>query len=138
LGDVRGKVILLRRFDSTDDVGLDLTYWPDNQTFRSAAPPVHVVHDHYQGLEEEEKYELILTHLEEAQRGDPEDLSITFSSAVDMKVHGFAETISPLLNDYLVGSPGGRVGIISMDFFENPPELASNVIKLNWKTGYTE
>ncbi|MGH7867894.1 MAG: phosphatidylinositol-specific phospholipase C domain-containing protein, partial [Candidatus Dormibacteraceae bacterium] len=49
LGDVRGKIILLRRFDSNDDVGLDLTYWPDNQTFRSAAPPVHVVHDRYQG-----------------------------------------------------------------------------------------
>lgn len=132
LGDVRGKIVLLRRFDSNDDVGLDLTYWPDNQTFRSAAaPPVHVVHDRYQGLEEDEKYELILTHLEEARHGDLEDLYITFSSAVEVRAHGFAETINPRLNDYLASSPGGRVGIIAMDFFENPPQLVSTVIAMN-------
>lgn len=133
LGEVRGKIVLLRRFQGSDDVGLDLTYWPDNQAFRSAAPPVHVVHDRYQGLAEEEKYELILTHLEEARRGDPEDLYITFSSAVDVKAHGYAETINPRLNDYLAESPGGRVGIIVMDFFDKPLELTSNVIEMNMR-----
>lgn len=59
LGEVRGKVILLRRFDGSPDVGLDLTYWPENQTFRSAEPPIHDVHDRYQGLKDEDKYELM-------------------------------------------------------------------------------
>jgi len=139
LGDVRGKIILLRRFEGGEDVGLDLTYWPENQTFRSAAPPVHDVHDRYQGLDDQEKYELVVAHLEEAMKGDPKDLYITFSSAVDVQARGFAETINPRLNDYLAGSPAGRAGIIVMDYFEEPRELVSNVIKMNCeRTASTE
>jgi 1-phosphatidylinositol phosphodiesterase len=131
LREVRGKIVLLRRFEGSQDVGLNLTYWPENQTFRSATSPTHCVHDRYQGLEDKDKYELIVTHLEEAKRGDIKDLYITFSSAVDLKAHSYAETINPLLNDYLTESPRGRVGIIVMDYFEEPRELVSNVIKMN-------
>jgi hypothetical protein len=131
LEDVRGKIVLLRRFEGGEDVGLDLTYWPENQTFRSAASPVHDVHDCYQGLESERKYELIVTHLEEAKRGDLKDMYITFSSAVGLKAHGYAKAINPCLNIYLAGSPKGCIGIIAMDYFEGPRELVSNVIKMN-------
>lgn len=131
LEDVRGKIVLLRRFEGSDDVGVDLTYWPENQTFRSAAIPAYDVHDRYQGLKDEEKYELVVAHLEEAKKGDLKDLYITFSSAVGLKAHGYAEVINPRLNDYLVESAKGRVGIIAIDFFEEPPELVSNVIKMN-------
>jgi hypothetical protein len=131
LGDVRGKIVLLRRFEGSQDVGLDLTYWPENQTFRSASSPFYDVHDLYQGLEDADKYELIVAHLEEAKRGDLKDLYITFSSAVDLKARGFAKTINPRLNDYLARSPHGRGGIIAMDYFEEPPELVSNVVMLN-------
>lgn len=74
------------------------------------------------------------THLEEAKRGDLKDLYITFSSAVGLKARGYAETINPLLNDYLAESPRGRVGIIAMDYFEEPRELVSNVIKMNHRS----
>ena len=131
LKDVRGKIVLIRRFEGGDDVGLDLTYWPENQTFRSATVPVHAVHDHYQGLKSEEKYELVVAHLGEAKKGGLKDLYITFSSAVGLKARGYAEVINPRLNDYLVESSKGRVGIIVMDYFEEPPELVSNVIKMN-------
>lgn len=33
LGDVRGAIVLLRRFASVSPVGIDLTAWPDNATF---------------------------------------------------------------------------------------------------------
>lgn len=131
LRDVRGKVILLRRFEGGQDVGLDLTYWPENQTFRGTEPPIHCVHDRYQGLADEDKYKLVVAHLEKAKRSDPKDLYITFSSAVGLKAHGYARAINPLLNDYLAESPRGRVGIIVMDYFEEPRELVSNVIKMN-------
>ncbi|MGH3692919.1 MAG: phosphatidylinositol-specific phospholipase C [Pseudonocardiaceae bacterium] len=131
LGEVRGKIVLLRRFEGGDDVGFDLTYWPENQTFRSAAIPVHDVHDRYRGLAGEEKYELVVAHLEEAKKGDSKDLYITFSSAVGLKARGYAEAINPRLDDYLAGSPKGRVGIIAMDYFEEPSELVSNVIRMN-------
>ncbi|MGB6162082.1 MAG: phosphatidylinositol-specific phospholipase C [Pseudonocardiaceae bacterium] len=131
LGEVRGKIILLRRFEGSEDAGLDLTYWPENQTFRSASPPIHDVHDRHQLLREEDKYELVIAHLEEARRGDPKDLYITFSSAVDLTARGYAKTINPRLNDYLVRSLRGRVGVIAMDYFEEPPELVSNIINMN-------
>lgn len=131
LGDVRGKIVLLRRFEGGGDVGHDVTYWPENETFRSAAAPFHNVHDRYQGLDGEEKYELVVAHLEEAKKGDPRDLYITFASAVALKARGYAEEINPRLNDYLAGSPQGRIGIIALDYFEQPRELISNVIAMN-------
>lgn len=131
LGQVRGTVILLRRFDADDDLGVDLTFWPENQTFRSAVPPIYDVHDRYQGLDDEEKYGLVIAHLEEAKHGRPEDLYITFTSAVDLTARGFATTINPRLCDYLSSSPRGRAGIIVMDYFEEPRELVSTIISMN-------
>ncbi|MGH3852439.1 MAG: phosphatidylinositol-specific phospholipase C [Pseudonocardiaceae bacterium] len=131
LGDVRGKIVLLRRFEGAGNVGHDVTYWPENETFRSATAPAHDVHDRYQGLGGEEKYELVVAHLEVAKKGDPRDLYITFASAVSLKARGYAEEINPRLNDYLAGSPKGRVGIIALDYFEQPRELVSHVIAMN-------
>jgi hypothetical protein len=98
-------------------------------------PPVYAVEDHYS--DPDDKYELVVKHVEKAKRGDPEDLYITFSSAVTLQASGYSETINPRLNDYLAGSPPGRVGIIVMDYFEEPRELVSNVIKMNLTTGAT-
>jgi 1-phosphatidylinositol phosphodiesterase len=137
LGEVRGKIILLRRFEGSQDVGLDCTHWPENQRFRNAASPFYDVEDRYQNPGDDDKFDFVVTHLEEARRGDHKDLYITFSSAVDLKARGYAETINPRLNDYLAHSPQGRIGILVMDFFEQPRELVSNVIKMNFPMGAT-
>ena len=89
------------------------------------------IEDHYHAPGEDSKYNFIMAHLEEAQRRAPKDLYITFTSAVNLKAHGYAKTINPRLNDYLSESPPGRIGIIAMDYFEEPRELVSNVIKMN-------
>lgn len=131
LGDVRGKIVLLRRFEGCDDVGFDLTYWPENQTFASATSPFYHVQDRYLGLTDDDKYDVIVAHLEDAKQGNPKDLYITFCSAVDLTARGYAKTINPRLNDYLATSPSGRVGIIVMDYFEDPPELVFHIIDMN-------
>jgi hypothetical protein len=82
-------------------------------------------------LTDEGKYELVITHLEDAKRGDPEDLYMTFSSAVDLTAGGYAETINPRLDDYLATSPPGRVGILALDYFEKPRELVAHIIDMN-------
>jgi hypothetical protein len=82
LRQVRGTIILLRRFDRPDEFGVDLTFWPENQKFRSAVPPIYDVHDRDQGLDDEEKYGLVIAHLEEAKNSSPEDLYITFTSDI--------------------------------------------------------
>ncbi|MDQ4033490.1 MAG: phosphatidylinositol-specific phospholipase C [Actinomycetota bacterium] len=137
LGEVRGKVVLLRRFEASQDVGFDLTYWPENQRFRSSTPPFYDVEDRYQNPGDDDKFDFVIAHLREAERSDPNDLYITFSSAVGLTARGseYSNTINPRLNDYLARSRHGRVGIIVMDFFEHPRELVSNVIKTNFPTG---
>jgi hypothetical protein len=137
LGELRSKIVLLRRFEGGEDIGLDLTYWPENQRFRNSAPPFYDVEDRYQNPGEDDKFNFVVAHIEEALCGDPGDLYITFSSAVDLTARGYAEAINPRLSDYLAESSQGRVGIIVMDYFEEPRELVSNVIKTNFMTGAT-
>jgi len=134
LGDVRGKIVLLRRFEGGQDIGFDATYWPENQRFRSASMPFYDVEDRYQNPGDDDKLDFVVGHLEDASRGDPADLYITFASAVDLTARGYAETMNPRLNDYLEESTRGRVGVIVMDYFEQPRELVANVIKLNTAT----
>jgi 1-phosphatidylinositol phosphodiesterase len=132
LGEVRGKIILLRRFAGGEDIGFDLTYWPENMRFRSMTRPPYAVEDHWWDPGEDDKYNFMVTHMEEAKRRDPRELYITFSSAVNLQARSYAKTINPRLNEYLRRSPRGRVGIVAMDYFQDPPELVSNVIRSNF------
>ncbi|HVE96249.1 MAG TPA: phosphatidylinositol-specific phospholipase C [Pseudonocardiaceae bacterium] len=140
LGDVRGKIVLLRRFPSDRGIGFDVTYWLDDTTTRSNEdengnprdtdhPLVYDIEDHYSSPDD--KYGAIVTHIEKARSGDLKDLYITFSSAVTLQASGYSQEINPLLNDYLTESTEGRIGIVAMDYFDEPRELASNVIKMN-------
>jgi hypothetical protein len=123
---------LLRRFQGGQHIGFDLTYWPENRHFRSATSLIYAVEDRYLAPGENSKYKFVIAHIEEAWRRAPRDLYITFSSAVNLKARGYARFINPRLSDYLAGSPQGRVGIIAMDYFEEPRELVSNVIRTNF------
>lgn len=131
LKDVRGRIVLLRRFEGNQDVGFDLSYWPENQCFRNETSPLYDIEDRYQNPGVDDKFDYIVDHLEKARRGDPNELYITFSSAVGLVAHNYSKKINPRLNDYLSKSPPGRLGIIVMDYFEDPRELVSNVIKAN-------
>lgn len=131
LGDIRGKIVLIRRFDAAQDIGSDFTDWPKNQHFKSNGSLCYSVEDCYLNPGEENKYDCIVAHIEEARKGKPEDLYITFASAVGMKAARYSKIINRYLNVYLAGLSGGRVGIVVMDYFELPRQLVSNVIKIN-------
>lgn len=137
LAEVRGKIILLRRFEGSQEVGFDLSYWPKDQCFRNLQPPFYDIEDRYQNPGEDDKFNFIVDHIEKARRGDPNELYITFSSAVGLTARGYSKKINPRLNDYLAKSPSGRLGIIAMDYFEEPRKLVTNVIKANTGTEVT-
>lgn len=137
LGDVRGRIVLLRRFEGSPDVGFDLSYWPEDQCFRSTAPPFYDIEDRYQNPGEDDKFNFVVDHIEKARNGNPNELYITFSSAVGPTARSYSKKINPRLNDYLANSSPGRIGIIVMDYFEEPQELVSNVIKANVKLDVT-
>lgn len=131
LGEIRGKIVLLRRFDATPDVGCDLTYWPKNRHFRSDADLAYSVEDCYRDPGEENKGDCIIAHIEEARRGEPGDLYITFASAVGIKAARYSKMMNKYLNAYLAGLNRERVGIIVLDYFEQPRKLVYNVVKMN-------
>ncbi len=141
LGESRGKVILLRRFQGGEGMGFDVTYWLDDTTTRSnedeggnprdATPPIYAIEDHYNNPDD--KYDLVIAHIEKAVNGDPEDLYITFSSAVTLQASSYSEKINPRLNDYLAASSQARLGVVVMDYFEEPRELIANLIRTNFK-----
>jgi 1-phosphatidylinositol phosphodiesterase len=134
LGEVRGRIVLLRRFKGSHDVGFDLSYWPEDQHFRSAEPPFYNIEDRYQNPGNDDKFDFVVTHIEKARHGDPNELYITFSSAVGPTARSYSKKINPRLNDHLAKSPPGRIGVIVMDYFEEPRELVSNVIRANITT----
>ncbi len=139
LGDVRGKIVLLRRFPGNRGIGFDVNYWLDDTTTRSnedengnprdTEPLMYSIEDHFSSPDD--KYGLIVTHIEKARTEDLKDLYITFSSAVTLQASGYSTKINPRLNDYLAASSKGRIGIVAMDYFDEPRELASNVIRMN-------
>jgi 1-phosphatidylinositol phosphodiesterase len=135
LGEIRGKIVLLRRFEAGQEVGSDFTNWPKNQHFRSDSTLIYNVEDCYLNPGEDSKYDCINSHIEEARRGDPGDFYITFASAVGVKAIRYSKIINKYLNIYLAGLPEGRVGIIVTDYFEQPGDLVSNVIKMNGRVG---
>lgn len=135
VGDVRGKIVLLRRFEGGPGVGMDLTHWPENQCFRSTTTPLYDIEDRYRHPGEEEKYRFVVEHLEAARCGDPAELFITFSSAVNLKPAAYSNVINPRLYFYLATCGPGRLGIIVMDYFRTPRELVTGVIRSNFRTG---
>jgi 1-phosphatidylinositol phosphodiesterase len=137
LGDVRGRIVMLRRFEGSQDVGFDLSNWPEDQCFRNTAPPFYDIEDRYQNPGEDDKFNFVVAHIEKARNGESNELFITFSSAVGPTAHSYSKKINPRLNDYLTETRPGRIGIIVMDYFEEPRELVSNVIKANVTTGVT-
>lgn len=131
LGDIRGKIVLLRRFEATGDVGFNLIDWSENQHFRSDTSLAYNVEDCYFNPGEDNKFGCVVAHIEKARKGNLKDLYITFVSAVGMKALRYSKIINQYLNVHLAGLPKGRLGIIVMDYFEEPQKLVSNVIKMN-------
>ena len=105
LGEVRGRIVLLRRFKGSQGVGFDLSYWPEDQCFRNAAPPFYDIEDRYRSPGADDKFTFVVDHIEKARHGDPNELYITFSSAVGLTARGYSDRINPRLSDYLAQIP---------------------------------
>lgn len=131
LEEIRGKIVLLRRFDASREVGSDFTDWPKNQHFRCRTTLTYDVEDCYLNPGENNKYDCVAAHIDEARKGDSGELYITFASAVGMTASRYSKTINEYLNVYLSGFTKERIGIIVLDYFEQPRKLVSNVIRMN-------
>jgi 1-phosphatidylinositol phosphodiesterase len=151
LGDVRGKIVLFRRFeldlDASVTLGIDVNplFWTEDQTFSipNSGIPIIRVQDGYKALlYSDAKWERIKRLLDEAETGPPNVLFVNFTSASGGgfpltfatglsspgNIVGGVNPINLYLKKYLVTKTKKRFGIIVMDFPEFPYNLLCGLI----------
>ncbi|KAI2638267.1 PLC-like phosphodiesterase [Xylaria nigripes] len=131
LGDVRGKIVLLRRFDLNDLPaeeaalpGLHLSpgKWVDNSrgfelVYDARSGARAFIEDYYYPSEHdsvegniEAKFEAVREHLEKAARGDRGDLYVTFSSGTHV------DAVPPVYPDVMALGRGVRHGVRGVNY----------------------
>lgn len=120
LGDVRGKIVLLRRFGASAlPMGIPAASWADNATFSSGDLSVQ---DCYKVTDNNSKWNSLTALLSEALSGPSGRLYLNYSSGYKPGIFGIPSIttvvnfINPKIVDYFRASAGGRYGVIVMDF----------------------
>ncbi|MCA1623235.1 MAG: phosphatidylinositol-specific phospholipase C [Acidobacteria bacterium] len=163
LGDVRGKIVLFRRFSEsvTEDergetasgtvLGIDASpgLWSDNATFEINNSAKLKIQDQYvvkTVCNIPDKWGHIKALLDEAVGDGSDRWYINFTSGVSSGAYPYTvakgspgfKGENPHLHEYLDGKPTGKVGTILMDFPEYPDDvLISQLIALNKFSNHT-
>lgn len=124
LGEVRGDIVLLRRFGAEQTpLGIDGSAWADNTTFTlNNADSTLRVEDAYTVSDPDTKWSAITELFGEARAGDPATFYITYSSGYEMNgllpdIPSVANAINPML-DAFFGDPANaraHLGAVAMD-----------------------
>jgi 1-phosphatidylinositol phosphodiesterase len=118
LDEVRGKIVLFRRFPSAAIGGIDASVWPDSTTFSSGRLRVQ---DAYKVATNDEKWDGISKQLTEASTGSPGTLFVNFTSGYASRlgmpsIPAVSDDINRRVSDHLTAHPSGCCGIMVMDF----------------------
>jgi 1-phosphatidylinositol phosphodiesterase len=124
LGQVRGKIVLLRRFGAgSTPKGIEATNWADNTTFSiNNANSTLRVQDQYVVPDNNGKWTSVTNLAAEAQSGSLSTLYINYTSGYKSLIFGIpsittvSNNINPRINTYFTTNTHGRYGIIPMDF----------------------
>ncbi|SFD52944.1 1-phosphatidylinositol phosphodiesterase [Chitinophaga sp. CF118] len=127
LGQVRGKIVLLRRFGATSvPKGIDATNWGDNTTFTINNGNASLkIQDQYVVPDNNVKWNNINALLTEASTQNPNVLYINFASGYKSLIFSIpsittvSNAINPKITTYFTANTHGRYGIIPMDFVES-------------------
>lgn len=124
LGDVRGKIVLLRRFASTTTpLGIDgASMWGDDKTFTMMSTDATVrVQDNYKVDTNDAKWMQITSLFDEALTGAPTTWFLDYTSGYQSSggipnTPKVANDINARLDAYLDANPSGRLGTLASDF----------------------
>jgi 1-phosphatidylinositol phosphodiesterase len=138
LGQVRGKIVLLRRFGATaTPKGIDATAWADNTTFTINNSNASLkIQDQYVVPDNNAKWNNINTLLTEARTQSNNVLYVNFTSGYKSLIFSIPSittvsgNINPRINTYFTTNTHGRFGIIPMDFVN--AERASLIVNTNF------
>ena len=134
LGEARGKVVLLRRFDSPRaPLGLDASPWLDNTTFSVSNAAAMRIQDAYMVSDNNAKWSAVTALADEARTGPPTTLFLDYTSGYQMmnglpNITIVSDDINARLDDHLA-TASGRIGVLVMDFITR--ERAAAVVRLN-------
>lgn len=127
LGDVRRRMVLLRRFPLSD-LGINANErWPDNQpfTYTNTDGVKFDVQDEYKSyshFNRSKKFNSYVLPTLRAAIGDTDmgKVFINFTSGTgSVWPRTLAETVNPMVADYFANAQPGRYGILPMDFPEH-------------------
>ena len=138
LQQVRGKIVLLRRFSAINaPKGINATPWPNNTTFWNNNRYAKLrVQDYYQNPDSTAKWNAILPILNEARTGNAAVLYLNFTSGYKPGIFGIpnipavSEDVNSHLTTFFTSNTTGRFGVIVMDFVD--PSLCSLIIDTNF------
>ncbi|ROH98488.1 MULTISPECIES: phosphatidylinositol-specific phospholipase C [unclassified Chryseobacterium] len=137
LGDVRGKIKLLRRFSAGTSKGINATSWADNTTFEinNSGAPLKV-QDYYKVTNNDDKWTGISNLLNEAKNNTGDRLFINFTSGYKPGIFGIpsiptvSNAINPKLKTFFQTNTKGSYGIMPIDFVS--AELSELIVKTNF------
>ena len=122
LDQARGKIVLLRRFDAANRLGIDASNWPDNSTFASGQLRVQ---DVYQVPDTGAKWNAVVALLQQARAGEQDALYLNFCSGVQPlplgvpSVTRVAGDINPRVAEFFAINKSGNFGCVIVDFADN-------------------
>ena len=124
LGDVRDKIVLLRRFTAeTTPMGIDASGWADNTTFTLTDTDATLrVEDQYMVTSTDTKWTEITALLDEATASTDGTLYLDYTSGYEShngvpNVPSVANAINPMLDTFLDDPANGNrhLGVMAMD-----------------------
>ena len=137
LGDVRGKVVLLRRFSAmTTPLGIDAAPWPDNTTFTVTNAASLRVQDAYIVADNNAKWTAITALLGEVRTAPASTLFLDYTSGYQTmnalpNITIVSDDINARLTGYLADPANMhvRLGVVVMDFVT--ADLAAAIVATN-------
>lgn len=141
LSNVRGKIVLLRRFAASRlPKGIGAASWPDNTTFQiQTSGETLKIQDNYKvtpifAPDINKKWEEIKNLLDRAKSDVSNAWYINFASGAYLLAYprAIAARINPSLFNYLGASFTNRLGTLVMDFPDN--KLINRIIDINSST----
>jgi len=138
----RGKIVLLRRFQSGSELGIDATNWPDNATGISKSANIYLQDYYNLGTfffrpdDYPDKFSMILDLLSIAKRDIGTYLYLNYTSGTAFnkfgipRIDAISSYINPRVSQYFDKFTAGHFGVIVMDFMTN--DLARKIYKTNF------
>ncbi len=136
LGEARGKIVLLRRFNSEETPkGIDASEWEDNATFSIDNAAKLNIQDCYKVGNNNHKWSEITSLYDKAEKSSDNSLYINYTSGYKSilgvpNITSVSDFMNPHLLSYFKENTSGCFGISVMDFVNE--EICTEIISTNF------